>query len=227
MNKQILFFACMLFACNSYGQSYQKGDWNFDAGIGLGVFSTETKFSIPLPIIGTVTFSDDDGAASVIIPISAEYAVSDRFGVGLQLNFSNYFIDDSTEVYNIFTGEPTGQMQENNTQSVNSFAIAVKANFHLMEHEQNDLFVGIAVGGSGITWKWKDMEEETLDGSGSYFNLYIMDRIYFTEKVGMNFNLGFTSYNYDEVKSSSSTAIENLEFKGSGVTFSVGPSFKF
>ena len=213
----------------AFGQAFQKGNWNVDAGVGVGAYGTTTTLSIPIPFLGTVTSTANDGAVSVIIPIGVEYGISNKFGIGVQLGFSNYFIDDSTEVKNFFTGEKTGVMQENNTQSVKSVDFAIKFNLHLLNAEKNDLFIGLALGGSSITWNWKDTETQTLKGSGGYASLYITDRIFFSDRFGIFFNLGYTSYNYTNVNSSSSTnsTISSLKWSAKGVNLGTGLALKF
>lgn len=228
----------VMVANNSFGQAFQKGNWNVDVGVGLGAYSTETTISVPIPILGTITSTAKDGAASVMIPIGVEYGISNRFGLGVQLGFSNYFIDDSTEVKNPLTGQETGEMQENNTESVKSVDFALKFNFHLLEAEKNDLYVGLALGGSSITWEWKDVDNnnsgtngqvETLKGSGSYASLYITDRIFFSDRVGIFFNLGYTVYNYSQLNSSTSSnaVINSLKWNAKGVNIGTGLALKF
>jgi len=221
---------------NSFGQAFQKGNWNVDVGVGLGAYATQTTISVPIPILGTITSTANDGAASVMVPIGVEYGISNRFGLGVQLGFSNYFIDDSTEVKNPLTGQETGEMQENNTESVKSVDFALKFNFHLLEAEKNDLYVGLALGGSSITWQWKDVDNnnnssqvETLSGSGSYASLYITDRIFFSDRFGIFFNLGYTVYNYSQVNSSSSSnsVINSLKWNAKGVNIGTGLALKF
>src|SRR5690606_19657701 len=92
-----------------FAQAFEKGNWNIDLGVGVGAYATTTTLTIPFPFLGNISRTTNDGAVSTIVPIGVEYGVSNRFGIGLQLGFSNYFIDDSTEVINFFTGEKTGQ----------------------------------------------------------------------------------------------------------------------
>lgn len=240
--KKVLLALFVLFTSINliYGQAFQKGNWNVDAGIGIGGYATQTTIQIPLPFFGNVTATDNDGAASVIIPVGVEYGISNRFGLGLQIGFSNYFLDDSTEVKNPLTGQATGQMQENNTQSVTSVDFALKFNFHLLQAEKNDLFVGLALGGSSIKWQWKNVNNnnnsnttteqiETLTGSGGYSSLYITDRIFFSDRFGIYFNLGYTAYNYTNVTSNSSSnvAINNLNWTAKGFNLGTGLALKF
>lgn len=219
----------ILLSGNAFGQAFQKGNWNVDAGVGIGAYGTTTTLSIPLPFLGTVTSTANDGAVSVIVPVGVEYGISNKFGLGVHLGFSNYFLEDSTEVKNFFTGEKTGAMQENNTKSVKSVDFAIKFNLHLLNAEKNDLFVGLALGTSSITWDWKDIETETLKGSGGYASLYIMDRIFFSDHIGMFFNLGYTTYNYTNVESSTSSnnAINSLKWNAKGVNLGAGLALKF
>ncbi len=196
---------------NANGQAFEKGNLNADVGLGIGAYSTVTTFTFDF--FGTpITLTDKDGAASTMIPVSFEYGISNKFGLGLQLGTSNYFIDneDSTET----------------TESVKSFDWALKVNYHLLNADKNDLFIGLAVGGSSV--KWLDMSGESFTGAGSYASLYITDRIFFNDHIGILFNLGYTAYNYSGLESSSNnTFIENFEWSLTGVNIGTGLALKF
>lgn len=196
---------------NTYAQAFQKGNANIDVGLGFGAYSTTTTFTFDF--LGTpVTLSDEDGAASTMVPISFEYGISNKVGLGVQLGFVNYFIDneDSTET----------------TESVKSVDFAIKVNYHFLDAEKNDLFVGLAIGGSSVNWK--DLSGEEFSGTGSYVSLYITDRIFFNDNVGILFNLGYTAYRYNGLESSlNNPFIDNFEWTLRGVNIGTGLALKF
>ena len=83
----------LLMSQNTQAQAFQKGNINFDLGLGIGAYGTRVTIEV-----AGVEFSDTDGASSTVIPISFEYGITDKFGLGAQIGFSNYFIDqDSNE----------------------------------------------------------------------------------------------------------------------------------
>ncbi|OFZ00362.1 MAG: hypothetical protein A3K10_07820 [Bacteroidetes bacterium RIFCSPLOWO2_12_FULL_31_6] len=204
-------------------QAFQKGNKNIDLGLGVGAYGTTTTFTVSFFGI-PLSFTENDGAASTMVPISFEYGISNKIGLGVQLGYSNYFIDDSNDVK--VNGIETGEKEVNTTESVKSIDFAIKINFHLLNAEKNDLFIGLALGGSSVNWLDKSGEE--LKGSGSYVSLYLTDRIFFSDHIGILFNLGYTGYQYANVTSSSNSSfITSLEWKLKGVNIGTGLAVKF
>lgn len=138
--------------------------------------------------------------------------MSNKFSLGIQLGFANYFIDkeDST----------------NNTDRVNSVDFALLVNYHLLTTEKNDLMIGIGLGGSSVDWV--NIDDTELKGTGSYFSLQVKDRLFFGEHIGMFFNLGFTTYRYTNIKNvSNNNTLEGFTWKLSGVNLGTGLAVKF
>lgn len=213
-----LFILLTVFGVNqTKAQAFEKGNINLDLGIGFGGYKTTTEITTAeVTILGftipPTTIKDEDGAASTIIPLTFEYGISDKIGLGVQLGFSNYFIDneDSTET----------------TESVRSVDFGLVVNYHLLNSDKNDLFIGIALGGSSVNWK--DLSGEEWTGSGSYFSLYIKDRIFFNDNIGIMFNLGYTGYRYSDLESSiDNPFIDKFEWTIRGVNFGTGLAVKF
>ncbi len=222
----VMIISLLLLNNKTNAQAFQKGNANLDVGLGLGAYATTTTFSVNIPFLGNITSVTTDGASSVMVPIGFEYGVSDKIGLGAQLGFSNYFIDDSTEVKDFFTGQETGEMQANTTESVSTIDFSIKVNFHLLNSDKNDLLIGFQLGGSRVNWK--DLSGETLTGTGSLFSLYLTDRIFFSDHIGVLFNLGYTAYNYGNVTSSSNNAVINsLTWKLRGLNIGTGLAIKF
>ncbi|MGE0567371.1 MAG: hypothetical protein AB7O73_05435 [Bacteroidia bacterium] len=207
--KSILVVLLTISSFNLFSQAFEKGNINFDLGLGFGAYGTKVTYK---DTKNNLEFSQTDGAASTIIPLSFEYGISNKIGLGLQIGSSNYFIDkDSNEV----------------TESVKSVDFALRVNFHLLQANRNDLFIALALGGSSVNWLFKNTTE-TYSGSGSYFNLSLVDRIFFGEHVGIMFNLGYTGYNYNDMKTSSGNVIlDNLKWSVKGVNFGTGLAVKF
>ncbi len=211
-NKSILLVIISLSSTNLFSQAFEKGNWNVDLGVDLGIYRTTSTYTTTLPFFGTRTLTETDGAASTLVPISVEYGLSNKFGIGVQLGIVNYFIDkkDSTD----------------NTESVKSVDFSILVNYHMLVTEKNDLMLGLALGGSSVNWINED--DSQFKGTGSYVSLSLKDRLFFGEHVGMIFHLGYTVYNYTNIKNTSNNNfIEGFTWKLNGVNFGTGLALKF
>ena len=74
-------------------QAFKKGNTNLDIGLGFAAYQTTVSFTFDF-LGEDFTFVEKDHAASFVLPISFEYGLSDKLGVGLELVSANYFIDD-------------------------------------------------------------------------------------------------------------------------------------
>ena len=228
----------LLVSVNVNAQAFQKGNINFDLGFGLGIYGTkqtvETKLTgnaFGTPFSQSNVSDTTDGTASTIIPFSFEYGVSDKIGLGVDLTSSSYFIDEADRKY---------------LSSVKGFDFGLKVNYHLLNSEKNDLFVGLGLGASSINWTYgSDLTNNpfgltSAKGSGTYFSLGITDRIFFSDHIGILFNLEYRGYNYSgivaEGDASDAFAIfgitdvnfeQTLDWKLNGVHFGTGIAVKF
>lgn len=206
-------------------QAFEKGNVNIDVGLGIGIYKTTTTFTTPEFVflgftIPPQTFTDEDGAGSTMIPIGVEYGISNKFGLGVELGFANYFVEDSTE-------NDDGTTTLNLTKTVKSVDFMIFCNYHLLNSDKNDLFIGMGIGGSRVHWNFKDSGEE-YSGGGSIFKLYIKDRIFFSDNFGILFNLGYTGYVYNNMEASNNNAfLEGLKWNVRGVNIGTGLALKF
>lgn len=210
MKKVLLIIIVVVVSNLSFGQAFEKGNKNFDLNLGIAGYGTKVTFK---DANSGLELSTTDGAASSVVGLDFEYGISNRFGLGVQLNSSNYFIDkeDSTNV----------------TESVRAVDFALKFNFHLLNADRNDLFISLGLGTSGANWTFVN-SNDTYSGSGTYFTLGLTDRIYFGEHVGILFHLGYAGYNYNNLDHSGDNKIlENLQWSLKGVNFGTGLAVKF
>lgn len=208
--KSVLIISLSVLSLNSFSQAFEKGNINIDLGLGIGAYGTKVTYK---DTKNNFEVSKNDGAASFIVPLSFEYGISNKIGIGLQIGASNYFIDNKDST--------------NNTESVKSVDFALKFNFHLLNANRNDLFISLGLGGSSVNWNFINTSE-TYSGSGSYFTLSLVDRIFFTDNIGMFFNLGYAGYNYNNMKTSSGNPIlDNLTWSVKGVNLGTGLAVKF
>jgi len=178
----------LLSSFNVNAQAFQKGTINSDLGIGLGIYGTSQTSTtgltvdlngLPLVILPETTRDTTDGAASKIIPISFEYGVSDKIGLGLDLTLSNYFIDKEDKEF---------------LNSVKGFDFGLKGYYHIVSTDKYDLSVGVGLGMSKINWKFNRVvdlnsgfitEESEAKGNGMYWNLEVKHKFFFSENVGV------------------------------------------
>lgn len=230
----LIFASFFLMNQNIQAQAFQKGNLNFDLGIGFGIYGTSQTQTFKVSVAGAPIIDDKqdttDGAASMIIPLSFEYGLTDKVGLGVDLTYSNYFISDSDNV---------------NTESVKAFDVGAKFNYHLLNSDKNDLMIGIGIGYSNMSWKFiptdvtNPFESESAGGSGVYWTIGVTDRIFFTDNIGILFNLNYRGYSYSNIEyelTSEANQIltaadaeysNKLVFNMNGVHFGLGLAVKF
>ncbi len=111
MNRKAMFCLIILagYFCsgNILAQSFEKGDKIINAGIKISIYKVANPDKEE---------DDEDVAASYTIPISFEYALTNKIGVGAEIGFCNYFIGKDTITGTIATA--------------NSLDILLFGNFH-------------------------------------------------------------------------------------------------
>ena len=223
-------------------QAFQKGSVNIDFGIGFGLYATSqtSTYQIEADVFG-VHYSDKsihdttDGAASTIIPLSIEYGLSNKFGVGLDITYNSYFINDSDRVY---------------LKSVKAFDFGPKFSYHPLNSDFYDLVIGLGVGFTNITWNYETVvfgygittTPESSKGSGVYINFDIKNKFWFSEHIGAYLNLGYKGNFYAAIKRDNAVYETQLEsvpgitnvsikdefsFKMNGVNLGIGLALKF
>jgi hypothetical protein len=197
---------------NIQAQAFQKGNINFDVGLGFGVYGTAQKQRLSS---GTSTVESDttDGAASRIFDLNFEYGISNKFGIGARIGSSSYFISDE---------------DKKNISSVNGLDFGVLVNYHLLNSNKNDLFLDFGVGYSSLKYNFTGLSSAfatSATGSGSYFTLGIKDRIFFSDHIGILFNLGYTNYSINNIEYELTSAAKAF-LGGSNVSWEIDWSAK-
>jgi len=182
----LIAISIILVGGDANAQAFQKGNKNLDIGIGFGAYGTTQTVTTSFNGV-PITSTESDGAASTIIPIRFEYGVGQKIGLGAELLFNNYFINDSDKVH---------------INSVKSADFGLSFSFHLLNSDKNDLFISVGLGGSSLNIDYNTSQTqwlESVSGSGMYFSLGISDRIFFSDRIGILFNLGYRGYNYSDL----------------------------
>ena len=239
-NMKKIIFSVLVIALSSAttksvkAQAFEKGNINIDLGVGFGIYGTKQTQNFKLSIAGTTvldqTNDTTDGALSFIIPIAFEYGITDKIGLGVDFMYSNYAISDTDRV---------------NTESVKAIDFGAKFNYHLLKANKNDLMIGFGIGYSNMTWKFvkqntsNAFESESAGGSGLYWTLGITDRIFFSDNIGMMFNVSYRGYSYssieyeltseaEQILSAADAELSNtLKFDMNGVNVGLGLALKF
>ena len=186
-------------------QAFQQGNKNIDVGIGFAAYGT--KFTTTNTVNNVETSSSEtDGAASTIFPISFEYGITDKIGLGVDLTISNYFIDEE---------------DKDTISNVNAFEFGIRSNYHLLNSDKNDLMIGVGLGFSGMNWEAEPIAGQFIDsysGSGIYWTVGVTDRIFFSEHIGILFNVAYRGYFYSALETKL-TAEGEAFFEAANVDF--------
>jgi len=222
--KRVLLFIILLNCTEIKAQAFERGNINFDLGLGFGIYGTEqiTRLSVDNVSIQKDTNS---ATASTIIPLNFEFGISNKIGLGARVVFNNYIISNK---------------DKENLESVKGTDIALTASYHLLNAPKNDLSIIIAIGGSSIKWDAvADAQNaiESATGSGVYFSLGIKDRIFLSNHIGILFNLNYTAYQYNNIKAEfndnlsaifgSTSASLDWDMALKGVNIGTGLAIKF
>jgi hypothetical protein len=171
------FLIFFYFISDAAAQSFEKHAKFIDLGIGIGIYNTK----------GTNSIDDSthkDKAASVIIPLSFEYGIGNRVGVGAQVVADIFFTErDSIS---------------NTTPDANSVEFAVFGNYHVVKTDHVDLFAGLTAGFSSFTYHANNTYNATLKGGGSFFDIHAGARFLFGKHFGMIASLRFPSFAFTE-----------------------------
>jgi hypothetical protein len=195
---------------NIKAQAFQKGTINVDIGIGFGIYGTSQTYTRQLtatvdPAIGLPsnfldykdTGDTTDGAASTVVPISCEYGLSDKFGIGVDIIYNSYIINDSDRVH---------------LESVKAYDFGPKFSYHPLNGDFYDLAIGLGVGYTTIGWNvTSTYTGESYKGSGYYINIDLKNKFWFSDHIGAYLNLGYKGNFYSKIDRDTSAEEAELE----------------
>lgn len=208
----------------SFGQAFEKGNWNVDLDLGGAAHGVRTTSTVA---IGAFTFTDTDvsGTASSVFRLGGEYGISNKIGLGLKIGANNYAISEE---------------DKDTLKSVKSNDFTFYLNFHLLKAQKNDLFLTLGIGFARGKWIYQENPGillSSISGTGNSIVFGITDRIFFSDHIGMLLSLHYTGYNYKgttpELSSTGKALVGNLnyswklDFELKGIYLGTGLALKF
>ena len=219
----ILTISIIILFNNLFSQNFEKNNWYIDVGVGIGNYSGKTETYTVMPNSSSID-GTPEYISSLVIPLQLEYAVSNKIGLGLDVDFNNYFIT-----------------KENKSliSSMRNFDYGIFMTFHFLSIGENDLFAGFNYGFSTLKWDFKEPNSlylESRKANGRYTYYSITNRYHFSEKVSIFFQLGISVRNYTNLTeshyetpppvSSNYFSISVTGFDTFGTNYGIGLSIK-
>lgn len=188
MKNKILLF--LLFVSTT-AVAQRDNEFQIRLGLGGAAYATQTNLNYDVnTFIGTfhLNHSEKDNAATTHIPIELRYEINPRLNVGLDMKFGSYLYSDSTD-------------HVNKSNSFGSFGIA--GEFSALNKENTRVYIGLCLNSTSLVMEEKMTVNNvhtnttaTWKGGGIKVNVGVIQ--YFgSSPIGVNFNLGYDSHNFD------------------------------
>jgi len=213
--KKLLFLLAItsLISGSINAQAFAKGDILIDVGIGLGIYGTEVETSI-----NGVIQKESDGTASVIVPIKAQYGISNKFSVGLMVQSASYIID-SADIKN---------------EEASGTAFRVIGSYYFLNKDRLKLYAEMGFGAASFNQESEDINANKIEAewAGGNFSVGLGMKFYFSKHIGFFANTNYNNYAFDLDKISGNGTSFSFS-KGdwtadfSGAEIAVGLAFKF
>jgi hypothetical protein len=193
-------------------QAFQKNDIVLNAGVGLGLYYTHSEYVNT----STGTHTNEEGKAiSFIIPITAEYAISNKWGTGLQMAPA-FYANDSTN------------------KKTSSFSLGLFGAYHFFTRDRIELYGRLGFGFASLLHREQKPEGEySWRLGGAYIKPSFGLRTYISTHFGLFADLAWSVYGFSasEYKTPNGTIHlaeeDKLRLNAGGVELSTGVAFKF
>jgi hypothetical protein len=179
------FFLCIVLPALALPAPAQDGKrFHLRAGFGFAGYGTTTEWTFKL-FDPDVVVRDEDGAATIHVPVEARYHLSDRWNLGLDLKMGSYLYDpDSAEgrsnwFFVIGPGAEYNLMRTDRFRWYLGFGL----NAAFLELEENFDVLGVPV-----------QEIARYGGRGVRLNTGVL--IFLGSAFGLNFNLGYDQHRF-------------------------------
>ncbi|MFI5220218.1 MAG: outer membrane beta-barrel protein [Bacteroidia bacterium] len=182
MKKIFLCFISTLIVAAAYAQ--RKKEFQIRGGFGFAVYGTTTEFAYT-PSDPDLVLKDEDGAATVHLPLELRYEISQRFNLGLDLKWGSYLYDPDSSEGKANRFYVIGFGAEYTLVNNDNFRWYLGAGFNAagLELEEDYTFLGLPV-----------HQVATYSGGGFRLNSGVL--WFFAGPFGLNFNMGFDSHNF-------------------------------
>jgi hypothetical protein len=201
-----IFLLMMCISFMGFTQCFEKKDRIVSLGVQLGAYAS--KFETEL--LGT---ENTGGSACRIIPLSFEYALTNRIGAGITVAFNKFY----TQIDSITNKKP----------KANTTDFRLLGNFHFLRNRRVDMYVGIMLGASAGSYELKNVINSVYKGSGGVANLKLGTRFYAGSRF--SFLLDICSANYQYVGRVTDDIGNNFEgiLTLRGINFGTGVAYRF
>ncbi|MDB5272290.1 MAG: hypothetical protein JWO58_657 [Chitinophagaceae bacterium] len=214
MKKIILFAAVLLTGINStavFAQAFKRNNFILNGGVGIGVGYGYRNFTAANlnHTSGDIYDIDLNYSAGVLFPVSAEYAISNKFGIGGSFQHGSYINTNA------------------NKSTANSFGLF--GAFHFARKEKLELYTRLSVGLSFLNYVEDNSDYiyysstynniTSTDGSfqyalkGGYVKPSFGMRLYFTQHIGFFADAGFGIYSLKTSQVETNTGTYDLPGK--------------
>lgn len=214
MLKKLILAAVLFTTVNVFAQSpdksFYKGALVIDLNTGLDIYAVKQHYEIK----GTNYSKDTTNAAGSHGPhFGVQYGVLNWLGVGLKYKYDTYYT--SADKHTGIRPSVFGQ----------EFGLVVDA--HPVRVKHFDLITGFDLGYSSMTYHTHDQWGTEIYGSGSWFNLHVIPRVYIGPVgLSINFNVPFIRYNNLTTSSDNLNAILFSKWKATGFGIGCGISVR-
>jgi hypothetical protein len=190
-NLYILLF-CLLFT--GVAEAQRDREFQIRGGFGFSVYKTDFELRS-----GNEKYEDEDGAVSIQFPLEFRYELSEKWNVGLDMKFGSYLYDpDSSE-----------------GRSNRFFVFGIAGEYTLVNKDNFRWYTGFGIHGASLVLEEKrddgveyKEEEWTYGGGGIRLNTGVL--IYLGDVIGLNFNLGLDTHNFELKEYSKNSNKEDL-----------------
>ena len=164
-------------------EAQRDKEFQIRAGFGWSVYDAD--FELKDKSNNTV-FKNEDGALSIQLPLEFRYEITERFNLGLDMKFGSYVYEpDSAE-----------------GKSNRFFVFGIAGEYTIVNKEDFRWYVGLGFHTASLILEEQSEdvilqkeEEWSYSGGGIRLNTGVL--IYLGKSIGLNFNLGLDTHNFN------------------------------
>jgi len=217
MKQFILTTSLLLISIISFSQSVTQGNILVNGGFGIGIYSGKLS-----------TADTTETAVPGLLSIGAGYAITDDIIAGVRLERNGYIV------------------AEEDSNKITSINPSIFATYNIVNSDKATLYFTAEYGYSRIRFISEDKygvenNVSIKSKSGGKLNFDLGTNIYFSDNIGMFFNVGYAMYSYNKLTYHNDQSDPTdlvwtddgtedgtpIKFKLSGVNIRTGLAFKF